>query len=132
MKKNSSENTEAWPDAATRNHAIEQAKQLRDTAKEGGLRFEAYLPPDLALWLLDQVEQERFLDPSEAAFVLLWQAQELAPHHDLQQELLNRKIQAAIDDPRPGIPAEQVFTKLKEKLKQPIPEPAVWKKKPQS
>ena len=32
-----------WPDPADKAHAVEQAKQLRDQAAKGGLRFEAYL-----------------------------------------------------------------------------------------
>ena len=32
-----------WPDPADEAHAVEQAKQLRDQAAKGGLRFEAYL-----------------------------------------------------------------------------------------
>jgi hypothetical protein len=53
-------------DEATRRHAIEQAKALREQARAGGLRFEAYLPPDLAEWLLDQIGRGVFVDPSEA------------------------------------------------------------------
>ena len=33
--------------------AVAQAKRLREQARAGGLRFEAYLPPDLAVWLID-------------------------------------------------------------------------------
>ena len=72
-----------WPDPADKAHAVEQAKQLRDQAAKGGLRFEAYLPPSLALWLLDLIEQDTFLDPSEAVFVILGEHKELAPHADL-------------------------------------------------
>ena len=46
-----------WPDPGDRTHAVEQAKRLRNQVNEGGLRFEAYLPPSLALWLLDLIEQ---------------------------------------------------------------------------
>jgi len=35
------------------------------------LRFEAYLPPQLAEWLLERIEKGVFLDPREAVFVLL-------------------------------------------------------------
>ena len=35
----------------------DQAKVLREQARAGGLRFEAYLPGDMADWLLAQVEQ---------------------------------------------------------------------------
>jgi hypothetical protein len=120
-----SEPTE-WPDPADKAHAVEQAKRLRDEAANGGLRFEAYLPPDLAVWLLDRIEQGVFLDPSEAAFVLLGEAHELEPHADLRNELLKRSIQVAIDDPRPGFTSHEVMAKLREKLEKPRPEPAKW------
>ena len=38
-------------------------------AAAGGLRYEAYLPPDMALWLLESIEQGVFNDPPEAVFV---------------------------------------------------------------
>ena len=118
-----------WPYPADKAHAVEQAKQLRDQAAKGGLRFEAYLPPSLALWLLDRIEQGKFLDPSEAVFVILGEHEELEPHADLRQELFKRRIQAAADDPRPGIPAEEVKKHLLELRKQPRQEPAKWEKR---
>ena len=111
-----------WPDPADEAHAVEQAKQLRDQAAKGGLRFESYLPPALALWLLDRIEQGKFLDPSEAAFVLLGES----------RELFKRSIQAAADDPRPGITSEELKAHLREKRKEPRPEPARWEKRPRS
>ena len=33
---------------------------------------------------------DHFIDPSEAVFVMLQEAQELEPHHDLRRELLGR------------------------------------------
>ena len=120
--------TTEWPDPADKAHAVEQAKRLRDGAAKGGLRFEAYLPPVLALWLLDRIERGRFLEPSEAAFVLLREARELEPHADLRDELLKRTLQAAADDPRPPIPHEQVMAEMSEKRKQPRPEAARWER----
>jgi hypothetical protein len=49
----------------------DQAKVLREQARAGGLRFEAYLPGDMADWLLAQVEQGHFVDPSEAVFAIV-------------------------------------------------------------
>jgi antitoxin ParD1/3/4 len=72
-----------------------EAIALREQAKEGGLRFSVYLPPGLADWLLGLVENGTFLDPSEAAFVMLQEQQELEPHQDLRQELLSRMLQTA-------------------------------------
>lgn len=118
-----------WPDPADEAHAVQQAKRLRDQAAKGGLRFEAYLPPSLALWLLDRIERGKFLDPSEAVFVILGEHEELEPHADLRRELLKRSIQAAADDPRPGIPAEEVRKHLLELRKEPRQEPARWEKR---
>ena len=117
---------EEWPSAEEKAKCIAQAKALRAQAEKGGLRFSAYLPPELASWLLGLVENGIFLDPSEAVFIILGEHQELEPHADLRHELLSRMLQAAQDDPRPGIPAEEVFKKLKER--RPLPEPAVWVK----
>jgi len=118
-----------WPDPADKTHAVEQAKRLRDQAAKGGLRFEAYLPPSLALWLLDRIERGKYLDPSEAVFVILGEHEDLEPHADLRQELFKRRIQAAADDPRPGIPAEDVMKHLLELRKEPRQEPARWEKR---
>ena len=118
-----------WPDPADKAHAVEQAKQLRDQAAKGGLRFEAYLPPSLALWLLDRIERGKYLDPSEAVFVILGEHEELEPHADLRQELFKRSIQAAADDPRPGISGEEMIKRLHELSAEPQPEPATWEKR---
>lgn len=119
---------EVWPSAAERAACVAQARALRAPAAAGGLRFEAYLPPALATWLLDYVEQETFLDPSEAVFVMLGEQRDLEPHADLRKELMRRIIQAAIDDPSPTIPGEEVFARLKEKLAGPRPVPASWQR----
>src|SRR3546814_10318758 len=52
----------------TRCRARGQAKALREQARAGGLRFEAYLPPALADWLLERIERGTFADPGEAVF----------------------------------------------------------------
>lgn len=108
-----------WPDPADKAHAAEQAKRLRNQVTEGGLRFEAYLPPSPTLWLLDLIEQDRFLDPSEAVFVVLGEHKDLAPHADLRRELLKRSIEAAADDPRPGVSSEEMSAQLRDMLKAP-------------
>src|SRR5690606_23693304 len=118
-----------WPDPADEAHAVEQAKQLRDQTAKGGLRFEAYLPPSLALWLLDRIERGKYLDPSEAVFVILGEHEELEPHADLRRELFKRRIQAAVDDPRPGISGEEMMKRLREARKESRQEPAKWEKR---
>jgi hypothetical protein len=126
----SSPETEAgtgdWRTAEEKAADIAQAKALREQAGNGGLRFEAYLPPGLASWVLDMVERGIFTDPSEAVFVILGEHKDLEPHADLRKELLKRIIQAAIDDTRPGISGEAWEKEWKSKLKRPLPAPAQW------
>ena len=64
---------------------------------------------------------------SEAVFIILGEHQDLEAHTDLRREILARSLQAAIDDPRPSIPAEEVFKELRELRALPL-EPAVWEK----
>jgi hypothetical protein len=108
---------------------IAQAKALREQARAGGLRFEVYLPPDLADWVLGFVEDGVFTDPSEAVFVMLGEQQELEPHADLREEIQRRSCQAALDDPRPGIPHEEMEAWLRQLEEKPHPEPAVWRRR---
>lgn len=105
-----------------------QASALRDQARAGGLRFEAYLPPVLAEWLLDLIARGVFTDPSEAVFVMLGEQQEFEPHTDLRQELLRRTIEKALADPRPGIPHEVVAAQMEALLASPRPRPALWRR----
>ena len=99
-------------------------------ACEGGLRFEAYLPPRLAEWVIALVDQDVFHSPTEAVFVAMQSFQELDEHPDLKQELLKRAIQKGIDSAKEGggIPAEQVMERLRQEMARPRPEPAVWDK----
>ena len=116
-----------WPSADEKARNVAQAIALRGQAKAGGLRVSVYLPPRLADWLLGLVEKGTFIDPSEAVFVMLQEAQELEPHHDLRRELLNRILQMAKDDPRPAISSEEALKRMK-KLFASSSEPAVWEK----
>jgi len=106
----------------------EQAHALRDQARVGGVRFEAYLPGRLADWLLEQVENGHFADPAEAVFVMVGLFRDLEPHQDLRDELLRRKLQAAMDDPRPAKAASEVFDALERRYAEPLPPPARWLK----
>ena len=56
---------------------------VRRQAAEGGLTFEAYLPPALAEWVIGLVEYEVFHSPSEAVFIAMQSFQELDEHRDL-------------------------------------------------
>jgi hypothetical protein len=81
----------------------------------------------LAVRLLGLIEKGTFHDPSEAVFVILGEHRDLEPHTDLRREIHARSLQAAIDDPRPSIAAEEVFKDLRELRALPL-EPAVWEK----
>jgi len=119
-----------WRTAEDRASDIAQAKALREQASQGGLRFEVYLPSSLAEWLLDFVERGVFTDPSEAVFVILGEHRELEPHADLREEILRRSLEAAMNDPRPSIPAEEAMGRIARKLAEPRREPAVWRQRP--
>ena len=108
-----------------------QAKALREQARKGGLRFAAYLPSDLADWMLDMIERGIFTDPSEAVFVILGEHKELQPHRDLREELLRRMIQASIDDPGPWHTFDEVRARLEQIIASKDP-PAYWQKEPSS
>lgn len=111
------------------NHAErDQAKALREQARAGGLRFEAYLTGDQADWLLARVERGLFVDPSEAVFAIVQNFIEMEPHRDLRDELLGRLLDAAAADLESARPAEEVFAELRRELAKPRPEPARWEK----
>ena len=101
---------------------------VRRQAAEGGLRFDAYLPPGLAEWVIGLVEQEIFHSPSEAVFVAMQSFRELDDHPDLKRELLKRTLQnrvASVEEGG-GIPAEEVMERLRNAIEGPGAEPAVW------
>src|SRR6266851_4902083 len=121
--------TEASPDAPDAYLArIAQARALRAQAGKGGLRFEAYLPPDLAEWLLDLIERGVFADPSAAVFVMVGEHRDLEPHDDLRHELLQRTVQSAIDDPRRSLSGDEVEEHFRVLSAAPLPEAAIWRK----
>jgi antitoxin ParD1/3/4 len=109
------------------NHDI---TSVRRQAAEGGLRFEAYLPPSLAEWVISLVEQEIFLSPSEAVFVAMQSFRELDQHPDVKRELLERTLQnrVASAEEEGGMPAREVITRLRQVAEGPRAEPAVWDK----
>jgi antitoxin ParD1/3/4 len=125
--KNSEATAGEWPSAEERARSVAQARALRKQARTEGLRFSAYLPPGLADWLLGLVEKGTFTDPSEAVFVMLQEAQELEPRHDLRRELFARRLQAAEDGARSAISGEELVRRLRER-RAAAPNPAVWEK----
>jgi antitoxin ParD1/3/4 len=107
---------------------IAEARALRGQSGKGGLCFEAYLPPDLAEWLLGLIERGVFADPSEAVFVILGEHRDLEPHDDLRRELLSHLCQAAIDDPRPSLSGDDLEKYFRDLSAASRPAPAVWRK----
>ena len=103
---------------------------IRRQAAEGGLTFEAYLPPGLAEWVISLVEQEVFHSPSEAVIVAMQSFLELDDHPDVKHELLKRTLQnrMASADQGGGMPAEDVMERLRKALEGLRAEPAVWDK----
>ncbi len=109
------------------NHDI---ASVRRQAAEGGLRFEAYLPPSLAAWVVSLVEQNIFHSPSEAVFVAMQSFRELDQHPDVKRELLERTLQHRVVSAEEdgGMPAEEVMARLRKATEGPQAEPAVWDK----
>ncbi|MFC0206559.1 CopG family transcriptional regulator [Sphingobium terrigena] len=121
--------TEDDDDSFADNHAERaQARALREQARAGGLRFEAYLTGDQADWLLERIERGLFHDPSEAVFAIVQNFRELEPHRDLRDALLGRMLDAARADLEPGRPIDEVFDELRRDMAKPRPEPARWEK----
>ena len=120
---------EDWRTAEERVRDIAQAKSLRELASKSGLRFEAYLPPALAEWVLDLVERGVFADPGEAEFVMLGEQRDLEPHADLRQECLKRSLEVATRDPCPGLLPEEVTARLEKLASEPRPQAAVWQRR---
>lgn len=109
----------------TAQERIRQARSLKEQAEAGGLRFEAYLPSDLAVWVLGMVERGIFIDPSEAVFVLMGQAHDIEPHQDIKKEILKRRIQQGENGVTYTL--EEVMQSIDEEMHQ-ITEPAIWQK----
>lgn len=105
-----------------------QAGSLREQACAGGLSFEAYLPPALAGWMLERIENGTFNDPFEAVFGIVSNFRELEPHRDLRDELLRRMLNASVAELEPTRPADEVFDELRRKMTEPRPEAARWEK----
>ena len=105
-----------------------QAGRLRDQARAGGLRFEAYLPPALADWLLERIEGGQFADPSEAVFAIVGNFRDLEPHRDLRDELLGRMLESSAVELETARDSDEVFAELRDRMAAPSPEPARWEK----
>jgi Arc/MetJ-type ribon-helix-helix transcriptional regulator len=93
-----------------------------------GLRFEAYLPPSLASWVIELVEQGVIHSPSEAVFVAMQAFEDLDRHPEVKTELLRAVIAHASKEAKEGkyYTTEEVMAKIKQRKSQPQSEPAVW------
>jgi Arc/MetJ-type ribon-helix-helix transcriptional regulator len=93
------------------------------------MTFKVFLPESLAKWLRKQIRAGAFADPAEAAFVAFQDLKELDHHPQVRRQLLHAMLKARIDDPRPGIPADKVFKRLRDterryaRTKPPKPQP---------
>ncbi len=112
---------------------IEQVQKIKKQVSQGGLRFEVYLPPGMAEWVLDMVEKGRFLDPSEAVFVFMGLAKDIDAYpdlyNDLHGEILKRRVKESEEDIGKGkyYTHEELKKHIKERLSNKT-EPAVWEK----
>lgn len=126
MTSPSADGDDIYP-AAFRQAQQEQAARLKDAAACAGLAFEAYLTLEAAGWTLRAIEAGHFISPSELAWVAIQQFIDMQQYPDLHEELLRRQLQAAMDDPRPSIPAEEVMARLKVQIAERAQhEPARW------
>lgn len=110
---------------------IEQAQALKQTAAESGLRFEAFLVPSQATWILELVERGEFIDPAEAIFVLMQEAQELQQHPEVKQALLKKRLDESIAQADRGetVDGETFLQETLDRLKNHVPKaPAYWEK----
>lgn len=108
-----------------------QAAELRPQAAEHGLRFEGYLVPSVAEWVLAEVEQGHFRDPSEAMFIAMRVFMEMQAYPDLREELLRREIRKSLADEGPSLSGDEVLAKLHERMKRAGGrKPPMWSKVP--
>src|SRR3546814_20347147 len=70
----------------------DQAKALREQARAGGLRLEAYLTGGQADWLLERTERGMFAAPSEEVVAIGKNFIDKEPTHYLRAELIRRLV----------------------------------------
>jgi len=90
-----------------------EQRRIRAHILARGMTFEVFLPESIANWLRKKIRAGVFRDPAEAAFIAFQDLQELDRHPKVRQQLLDAMLQAAMDDPRPGKPAERVLAKIR-------------------
>jgi antitoxin ParD1/3/4 len=90
-----------------------EQRRIRAHILARGMTFKVFLPESIANWLRKKIRAGMFRDPAEAAFIAFQDLQELDRHPKVRQQLLGAMLQAAMDDPRPGKPDEQVLSRLR-------------------
>lgn len=106
----------------------EQASALREPASEGGLRFEAFLPPAQADWLLQWIEQGHFVDPAEAVSAIVQNFIDLELHRDLSNELCRRMLAQAAAELAHAYAGDDSPAKLDARYFRNYPAAARWEK----
>lgn len=106
-----------------------QAALLRASAAKDGLRFDAYLPPALAAWVLDEIIAGRLADPSEAVFLAIQDMRDLTCHPAAREALLKAVLTDAMDQANEGktLSSEEVRANL-ERHKAERQEPPRWQR----
>ena len=86
----------------------EQEARIGANIRARGMTFEVFLPESLAQWLRSKIAAGKFKSPTEAAFIAFQDLVELDRHPAVRKALLTAMIEASINDPRPGIPIEEI------------------------
>lgn len=97
-------NDPTWTDEFT----PEEQARIQAHVRARGMTFEVFLPQSLANWLRTQLADGVFADAKEAAFLAFQDLQQLDEHPHVREQLQRAVIEERLNDPRPGIPAEQV------------------------
>jgi len=96
----------------------EERERIRANIEARGMTFEVFLPESLADWLRAKIAADFYADAAEAALVAFQELHELDRHPRVRTALLDARIQAALDDPRPGISVEEFRTQLQAKWRE--------------
>ena len=96
----------------------EEEERVRRKIRERGLTFEVFLPEGMADWVKEKVAAGVFTDPAEAAFVAFQSFIDLYEHPEIEKQLLKAVLEDSMNDPRPGIPADQVLADLDAKMRE--------------
>jgi len=96
----------------------EEQARIQARIRARGMTFEVFLPESLADWLRTKLAEGVFCSPKEAAFIAFQQLQGLDEHPLVREQLLKAMIEDALQDPRPGMPADQLRDKFRAQLRE--------------